>query len=819
MAKALLEVIQGWRQEDLISTETFDRLRERTEERLGRPGGGGAVTRRTIEPAAPGRVPVQPQKPPGPGFGKLVAERQADILLYLGAFLLGVAALIFVSVGGEDVSAAVRVPVLAAYTIAGIAGGILVRRWDRVREAGHVFLGLGALLVPLNFVLFYADVLRDTDVRGDVVWLIASVFCVAFYGVLAWRGFGWLYWIPALAALLSGWLSVFSLAGIPGEWLGAWFMALAVAVVVIASPRWPGLAAAGTVLGGASLLASIMATLGDHPWQLPVTLALAAAGVAWCAYRFGVRNGVFAVLGLAAGTVAGGLWAAGAPDPTFAYPFVVSGAVSLALIPARGRWPGAPEPAAWWYAAGATLAPLVAFDAVVDTGWSGLGFLGSAALAGYPAWGNTANGFTSRMTPPGETARNTNPWERVVYAWMAFAFALAGAGLWQEQIGVSEPQTGWIFAVLAAVPPFAVALWPRFRSDEALGAAIPASAIAAFVGLPEDGDFLYAAAFLVIPGVAWLGAFARSGRWTAGVVATAFGIAATIALRAEFGWPVWALALGFGGAGLVGFFALERWREYPARGERAVCVALLSWGLHVVALLAATGSLVAFSDERLEAGQALQMLVVERGEYRVLIALVAIAAGMLAYEGWRLRRTIVLLPASAVAMVAVLLAIGLATPANVQWYTVPIGLYLLAAGLVLRRSPFFIPPHLRWHELALLAGVGFIVLPQAEQAFEPGGDAWGLVLIAEGLVFLAVGFVLQARWLVPAGVLVLSGVAIRWLLVNSDAVPYWITLGLLGTALLAVGMVFLLKAEWWAQTRGRASRWWQDDGTPGASPN
>lgn len=817
MAKALLEVIQGWRQEDLISAETFDRLRERTEERLGRPG--GAVTRRTLEPAAPARIPVQPQKPPGPGFGKLVAERQADILLYLGAFLLGVAALIFVSVGGESVSAAVRVPVLAAYTIAGIAGGILVRRWDRVREAGHVFLGLGALLVPLNFVLFYADVLRDTDVRGDVVWLIASVFCVAFYGVLAWRGFGWLYRVPAAAALLSGWLSVFSLSGIPGEWLGAWFMVLAVAVVGIASPRWPGLAVAGIVLGGVSLLASIMATLGDHPWQLPVTLALATAGVAWCSYRFEMRNGVFAVLGLAAGAGAGALWAAGAPDPTLAYPLVASGAVALALIPARGRWPGASEPAAWWFAAVVALAPLFAFDDVADTGWSGLGFLGSAVLLGYLAWKNTANGFTSRMTPPGDTARNTSPWERMGYGWAAFAFALAGAGLWQEQIGVSEPQTGWIFAVLAAVPPLAVAWLPRFRSNEALGAAIPASVIAAFAGLPDDGYMLYAAAFLAIPGVAWLGAFARSGRWTAVVVATAFAVAIAFALRTEFAWPPWALALGFAGAGILSYFALERWREYPAQAERPVCALLLSWGLHVVALLTAAGWLLNYSDERLETGRELQRIVVERGEYRVLIALVAVLAGMLAYEGWRLRRDIVQLPASAIGMVALLLAIGLATPANVQWYTAPIGVYLIGIGLSLRRSPFFIPPHLRWHELALLAGVGFIVLPQVEQSFEPGGEAWGLVLIVEGLVFLAVGFVLQARWLVPAGVLVLSGVAIRWLLANSDAVPYWITLGLLGTALLAVGVVFLLKAEWWAQTRGRASRWWQDDGTPGASPN
>lgn len=410
------------------------------------------------------------------------------------------------------------------------------------------------------------------------------------------------------------------------------------------------------------------------------------------------------------------------------------------------------------------------------------------------------------------TVRITNPWERVFYGWVAFAFALAGVAMWQDQLGVSEPHSGWVFAVLAAAPALGVALWPRLRNNGALGTAIVASAVAAFVALPADGHFLYAAAFLAIPGVAWAAAFVRSQRWTAVIVATAFAVLTAFALRAEYGWPMWALALGFAGAGLLAFFALERWRQYPTATERGICVHILSWGLPVVALLTAWGSLVGFTDGRVEYGRELRQLVVERGEYRVLIPLVALLAFMVAWEGVRLGKRLVLLFASAITVVALLLVIGLANPENIQWYTTPIGVYFLGIGLGLRRSPALIPPHLRWHETALIAGVSFIVFPQVEQSFEPDGAAWGLVLIVEGLLFLAAGFLLQARWLVTGGVLVLSGVAIRWLLASSGAAPYWVTLGLVGTALLAVGMLVLWQAELWALARARAARWWQEDG-------
>ncbi|MGK2964487.1 MAG: hypothetical protein ACSLFM_02660 [Tepidiformaceae bacterium] len=815
-AKAMLEVLQGWRAEGLLSAESFEELRLRTEASfriVGAPAGEAVAP---ASAAAPSRVPVP--REPGPGLGALVAERQADLLLYLGAFLLGVAALIFVSVQEGELSAAVRVPVLAAYTLAGIVGGMLVRRWERVREAGHVFLALGALLVPLNVVLIYTDVLEDRDVPGDVVWLLGSVFCAVFYGALAARGLGWLYRIPASIALFSGWSSIIALSGMPIEWGGAWYMLLASIIAGVSAPRWKGVAVSAAVLGGFALTWSYAAVAGDHPWQLATTHLVATAGLGFAAYRARFGAAVFGVLPLAAGAVSAALWASGAPSPTFAYPLLATGGLALAMRATLSKLPATPGAGPWWYAAIVAVSPLLVMVPTEYAGWSGLGMLGSAALFAVLAWKNTGHGLTAAATTPQKPATRTQWGERAAYAWIAAAFALAGATLLQDGLGVTDPDTGWLFAALAIVPPLAVAFFPPFRATPALTAGIPMSVTASILALPQDGHLLHATAYLALPGIAWLAASALSRRWTAAVVGVGFLTVAAFPLRAEVDWPTWALALGFAIAGLGIFASLTRQRAYPASTERPVSIIVLSWGLHAVALAVAAGAILAFQSDRDETGRALLELTVERGDYRAMIGLVAVLALLVAFEGSRLARRMVYLPASAIGMIAVLLAVGLPVPTNVQAYTAPLGAYLIGIGLVIRRSPPLIPPHLQWHELALVAGVGCVVLPQAEQSFDPGGDIWGLVLIAEGLAFLALGLVLRARWLVPAGTLVLSGVAIRWLLETSETIPYWVTLGAVGTILLAVGLFVMVKAEWWQSTRARASRWWQDPGDPPGRP-
>lgn len=374
--------------------------------------------------------------------------------------------------------------------------------------------------------------------------------------------------------------------------------------------------------------------------------------------------------------------------------------------------------------------------------------------------------------------------------------------------------------MIAVLPAVAVAVSGRLRSDEALGAAIPISAVAALVAQPPEGHHLFAAAFLALPGAAWVLASLPSRRPTAALIGAIFLALAAFALRAEYRWEYWQLAAGFSVIGLVLFTALIAWRRYPTHSESDVCALLLSWGLHAVAIATVLVRIDAFQSDRIETGRRLTALIVERADYRLLVALAWLLAGMVGFEALRLgKKQLGALLGSALAMAAVLLTIGLANPHNVQFYTVPAGLYLVALGIVIRRSAQFIPPHLDWHETALLAGVALIVLPQAEQSFDPGGAWWGLVLIGEGLLFLALGLILQARWLVPCGTLVLSGVAIRWLLESGNTVPYWLTLGVLGTLLLAGGMFVLANIERWNRARARASRWWQETGRTPPAPD
>ena len=128
------------------------------------------------------------------------------------------------------------------------------------------------------------------------------------------------------------------------------------------------------------------------------------------------------------------------------------------------------------------------------------------------------------------------------------------------------------------------------------------------------------------------------------------------------------------------------------------------------------------------------------------------------------------------------------------------------------------------HETLIVAGALFIVLPPAEQGLEPGGENFGFELIGIGLAFLLVGLVLHARWLIPASVLTITGVAVRWVTGGFVDVPFWLILGIVGTLLLAAGTFILLQRERWDTWRDGARNWWLETTTgpppptPGVPP-
>ena len=871
------------------------------------------------------------------GVGEWAARRQADVLLYVGAFLLVISALIFVSSQDEALAGWWRVTILAVYTVAFMVAGWLLQRWPRVREAGPAFLAIGALMTPLNFLLLYEEVLSDREVAGALVWFVASLYSAAFYGLLFAGGAGRLYAIPAGLAVLSAWGSLAVTAGIPVEWGSAWWMAFALvgSDALSAARRWSraATAAVAVIASLATLFAIAIAIFADgHEWQLPVTLGLLLVVVALAGAprrEPGAAIGA-AVLAVVASIAA--LWAAGAEVERYSFPPLVVGALLLVGRPGWVRSSPQLGFGALLLAPAAAAAPFLLVGAHLggDSSIAVAAFAGSAALFAATGWLNTTEGvaaWAEAGAGPTTRLRPTPVAERIVFGWLAFAAALVAIGFAQRAQGLSPPDTGWVLAAIAAgcsgalllrarerpallwalLPPLLLAvgaslhpldehvghdavllalaaahvlvafavlrrwslavvgvalamlaaavLWevqawpwwtlatayaaagialfglvtPQRRYDqpdadqaEAFAAAHALSwgpiVVSAGVALAALGERIDAPAVEMVETVEYRAlvlivlAFApliaieawRLREWAPAVAAYAVVLGVAAALWPVFAWPAWTLAVAYSVAGAATFAARTQWRR-PGASRSGVAVQAISWGGLALAPLTAMWALGA----RLEGLDAEPATLVE---FRTLALLFLPLAAAVAFEGYRLGVRWAVLPASALVMVALELAIATLEPGNVQAHTVPAAVYLALVGLTMRPAER-LSDDLGWHEVLQVAGAGLLVLPQAEQGFEPGGARWGLILLIEGVVLLAVALALNTRWLAVSAVVTLSGVALRFLWVNrdTDLVPYWAMLAVAGFLLLAVGITVLLQREWWDRNRERLLRRWRQD--------
>ena len=416
----LLDAIDIWRADGLLDAISFARLRthyERRRAELLPPPADEPVAASEPEdaaaPEAPPGVPepreprpplvptdppprsLPPRRPPVQIIGEWAARRQADVLLYLGAFLLVVSALIFTSSRDEALSGGWRVAILAVYTAAFLAAGLLLRRWPRVREAGPAFLAIGALLMPLNFLLLHNEVLGDREVSGELVWFAASSYSMAFYGFLAARGLGRLYVIPAAIALLNAWGSLPIVLGLPIEWFGAWWMGFALAgtLALSATRRWRVATAAPVVVIAALSLvfAHLMAAFEpstEHRWHLPATYALLTAIVAVAGWYARQPLVLLAVTVLAVSTALAGVWASELSPQWFSAPPLVAAAVLLLSRPQWQSWSPQLAHSAWLLAVAGVLAPFVLADTHLqgDRWGAAAAFLAAGALAAAIAW-------------------------------------------------------------------------------------------------------------------------------------------------------------------------------------------------------------------------------------------------------------------------------------------------------------------------------------------------------------------------------------------------------------------------------------------------
>src|SRR4051812_22738508 len=235
-------------------------------------------------PAVGTSAPTAPREPWGERMGRaLLSLRTRQTLLYLGAFLLVVSALVLVVFNWASFP-----PILQFALLAGVcgglwAGGTWLARQSGLERAGAGLQAVGAVLVPVVAFSLSRPGLLDLEPRG--AWLLASALSLPIYALAAWRIRHPLF---AVAGCLSGASAVLAaFSGVDNQWLPLalvvtllGYLLLAhwlkrVAPELAAGPYW--VAQAG--LPVALLFAALLWTNGDID-------AGALAATVWAATAF-----------------------------------------------------------------------------------------------------------------------------------------------------------------------------------------------------------------------------------------------------------------------------------------------------------------------------------------------------------------------------------------------------------------------------------------------------------------------------------------------------------------------------------------------------
>ena len=314
----LLNELEGLRADGVVGEDVYLRLRQRYRDVLAETGTPVAPTPAAAAAPPPSPPPVRPAAPAREGPGWL-AEQQANLLLYLGAFLIVIAALIFVGYSEQGISSGVQMAVLVLYTIAFLSAGLFCLRFPRVQQAGVVFFAIGALMVPLNFVGAYVFFFADEDIDPIGLWLAGSLSSAVFYGAVSMLGLNRWYPVPLAAALVSGLSAALVLADAPPEAYPVSFIALA---FVLAAPSVLPLGRVSEVFGLIGSWAAHMVVL----MALIIALAMGLAGEGeggWLAASLGgaLFYGIVSLVGM-------GRWG---PVPMAWYPAPMVGALLSSL--------------------------------------------------------------------------------------------------------------------------------------------------------------------------------------------------------------------------------------------------------------------------------------------------------------------------------------------------------------------------------------------------------------------------------------------------------------------------------------------------------
>jgi hypothetical protein len=198
--------------------------------------------------------------------------------------------------------------------------------------------------------------------------------------------------------------------------------------------------------------------------------------------------------------------------------------------------------------------------------------------------------------------------------------------------------------------------------------------------------------------------------------------------------------------------------------------------------------------------------------YQTSAASVFLLALLVVTLSWLPRRVEIAAGATALMMVALLLEIGHFRPDNIQFYTAPLGAYLLVGALLSSRLRG-LPDDLR-QIIVLVESLGAILImgPSLVQSFDEGAWGYGVVLLGEGLSFVAIAIMRRRLWLLGSaiGFTVLDGLHYLFF-AGGPALPTWAMLALAGTAVMAAGTAILFGRDQWTRWQRAVEDWWSGE--------
>lgn len=763
------------------------------------------VTSPSSPDTAASRVSLPTGPPPSPApFPVARASEPAgalwvNLLLYLGAFFVVMAALIFVSYSWRSLGGLAKSAIMLAFTGAFLAAGGACLRVPKVRLAGNTFLAIGALLTPLDIVALYTFVLREQGLNRASVWAWGSLYCALFYGALALAGLGRVYALTALLAGISAWAGLFVRLEVDYAWLPAAMLGLPPIYLVGArlGARYARyrrafgllpLVVAWLITPILTLSALIMIFLSGN--QTPPAIAFGLALLFYIATAATQPAGalrlvtIVAALGVAPVFVLAVGYALDLPSRAF--PALILGLsgllVALAEMARRRQaaWATLVLGACYVQLALLVLPWSIAVTDAYGAYWAGL-YGVVLALIGVLFW--------LRHQP-----------------WLVYTAALA-AGLLLYHALRTEVGTGsaepfaWGYAALALALLALVALArqrsaPRLWDLHPLVASQVTAIVAAVLASSSASQLTTLAwlstgagvvvvllerrpAFLALPNV-WAAVAAGATLYQTGVGAR------------------WAPAT-YAGVSLAIALGLQAWRAVPEQRRPDWFVAQRwSAGVWAVVALAIAAVLLAGPAGRFLVERQLLDLVLHRAYGPAALATFLCAVTFFGDAIVTLRRPTGY-GSSALFAAAALMAIARVTPNNPQAYAVPLGIYLLGLSTYVAYERDLGPVRMPAAN-ALLAGAVIVMLGTtlAQSLAQP--LRYILLGLAEGLALLGFTLFLRRRYGVALSLVFLVLTVLRAVFDAANTLPNWAVIGFLG-------LVFLLGALAILVYRDRFDRW------------